>query len=546
MIKDLERGNMLLESIQTLNEAAIHLYEMMLDESDETMEFAQEIRQLIVSMQESFDALYAEENALMGQLINKNALYSLDNLMRYAKTDSKAACHKLQFEFLPLTAELYVDLYFWGFCYPDKDKMWNYYRTEMNELCPLPVPENGEYKYDVSVVIIAYNKLEYTKKCIKYFQEFFPHELNYELILYNNGSNDGTKEFFETLHPNKQIDLLRNTKSWSILSRVAEGKYILTVANDVLILPNAIQNLIKCIESDESICCVMPASPNVANYESIPASYRDEAEMIEFAQKNNVADSSRWEQRARLNPPLLLARSDSSAVHTLCTYHYPFMPDRFLAFTDDAMSLVARRSKQKCILAKDAYIHHFGSVTVSDVFYNARNDMSEFYSKGRNGFLRIFDIDPWSVGFCYDAELVFSLMYDLKQPTNILGVNCGMGDTMLKIKAMLGSCCHNTNVGLYNITDNLSYKDDLAGLSDNFAFIAEWEQVENTFNGVKFSYIVIEDVTEGAASEKTLKMLFAKLIAGGVMAVKHPNTVFVDDRCNKTDKTEHWRKFYKS
>lgn len=545
MIKNREMGEKLLKTAETFSEAAVQLYQMISGQNASMNRFAETMRQLLQSMQDHLDDLHTEEPALMSHLICKNVLYSLENLMSEAQTDRETACLKIQFELLPLADDLYTDLYFWGFCYPDKEKIWHYYDNKMQELCPLPVPEEGKYKYDVSVVVIGYNKLKYTKLCMSYFKKYFPTNVNYELILYNNGSSDGTKEYFKSLHPDKQIDLQFNTKSWSIISRVAEGKYILTISNDVLILPHAIENLLKCIESDESICCVAPTCSNVANLQMIPAFYRNEKEMIGFAEKNNVSDPYRWEQRTRLNPPVLLGRSNSSATHTLYTYRYPALPDRLLAFSDDLMGLVARRDRKKCVLAKDAYVHHFGSVTSSSETHQNESGGAEFYATCRKGFAEIFDIDPWGTGFCFDLELISSLDYDSNGPVNILGVNCGMGDTPLKIKAMLREKLHNTNTKIYNLTDIPCYRKDLDGLSDGFKLVDDWNQVQSVFPGVRFTYVVAEDVNAEILSKKTLHDLFARVSCGGTLAVKNSNADFKHDRCAKEKRTEHWQIYYK-
>ncbi len=545
MIKNEKAGRTLLENTETLSEAAVQLYSMICKQAKSTNQFADTMKQLLCSMQIHLDGLYKEEPALMSHLICKNILYSLNNIMPYAVTDKEKACGKIQFELLPLIDELYTDLYFWGFCYPDREKIFHYYRNEMKNLCPLPIPEDGKYKYDVSLVVIAYNKLEYTKRCVEYLKRYFPKNVNYETILYNNGSSDGTKEFFESLHPDKQIDLQNNTKSWSIISRVVEGKYILTVSNDALILPNSVENLLKCIESDKNICCVMPTCPNIANLETIPASYSNEKEMIEFAERNNVSDPYRWEQRTRLNPPVLFGRSDSFAVHAFCTYLYPFSPVRFLAFSDDLMGLVARRNKQKCMLAKDAYVHHFGSVTINEATHQNQGGGSDFYTKCRIEFAKIFGVDPWGVGVCYDYELIGALNYEKNGPINILGINCGLGDTPLKIEAMLKEKMHNNNVKIYNITNMPRYRKDLDGLSDYFKLITNWNQIRKVFPGAKFTYIVAEDINLQIVSKKTMNDLFSRLSAGGMLAVKGGKVKFKSDKCVKEDRTEHWQIYHR-
>ena len=72
---------------------------------------------------------------------------------------------------------------------------------------------NKEYKYKVSIVLTAYNKLEYTKKAVESIYKYTDFEkLNVELITVNNGSTDGTEEYFNSLPNEKKINFKHNEK----------------------------------------------------------------------------------------------------------------------------------------------------------------------------------------------------------------------------------------------------------------------------------------------------------------------------------------------
>ncbi|MFA6914452.1 MAG: glycosyltransferase family A protein, partial [Endomicrobiia bacterium] len=49
----------------------------------------------------------------------------------------------------------------------------------------------------VSIIIPCFNALKYTKQCIESVLKSSTY--NYELILINNGSTDGTKQYFQEL-----------------------------------------------------------------------------------------------------------------------------------------------------------------------------------------------------------------------------------------------------------------------------------------------------------------------------------------------------------
>ena len=532
MIKNPQFGKYVLSSIDILNQATTELCKAIQNNDSEAIQLSKNLFVILMQMDDILYQLYAEEPALMAHLICRNAVYSLENIMVTAPAKPQEACKKIEFELLPLIQELYVDLYFWGFCYPDKEKMWHYYLHEMDELCPLPyvdeAEKTGSYKYEVSIVVVAYNKLEYTKKCIEYLLNFLPKDLSYELILVNNGSNDGTKEFFESIHPDKQIDILHNTKSFSVVSRIIEGKYILFISNDVLIMPHSIENMITCIKSDEKIGCVVPTCPNIYCLQSIPANYTNENELLLFSEKNNISDPYRWEQRVRITPPVSLARSKIPEFYSFFSYQYPYTMDRFLSFSDDLMSMLLRRRGYKNILAKDAYVYHYGSVTVSQEV-----DESNHHLKGREVFIRTFGIDPWEDGVCYDWDLIHALPLSEKGPVNVLGINCGMGGDPLKIKESLKENCYNLSVKVYNTTNNPNHCEDLKSVSDAFKFMQDPKTISKLFPDTFFKYIIIKgNFTAHEDAFQIINQAFFLLTPDGIMAVKNSDSNFQNNLKN--------------
>ena len=115
------------------------------------------------------------------------------------------------------------------------------------------------------MIVLGYNKLEYTKLCVENLLKYIPDNINYELILINHGSTDNTKMYFEQIAPTKQLDILKNGGSPTASIRIVEGKYTMSISNDVIVTKNAIENMIRCIESDDNIAWVVPSTPNMCN-----------------------------------------------------------------------------------------------------------------------------------------------------------------------------------------------------------------------------------------------------------------------------------------
>jgi len=99
----------------------------------------------------------------------------------------------------------------------------------------------------VSIVVLNWNGLEDTKKCIESIKQLrYP---RVETIIVDNGSVDGSKEYFRTLKDVVFLDLPENTgfTGGHIAGRnVAKGEYIALVNNDLLLDKNWIN---ECMET---------------------------------------------------------------------------------------------------------------------------------------------------------------------------------------------------------------------------------------------------------------------------------------------------------
>ena len=442
----------------------------------------------------------AEENETSGYKILRPACKSVeDSLCRistYFGQNSNMCLKKIEFELLPLLQEAYQNFYFFQYVKENPELLPNYYGEKLKFLGSNAYIdesiERGRFKYEVSIIVLAYNKLEYTKACVKSLLANIPKGLNYELILVNHGSSDGTKEFFESVHPHKQLDLAVNGGGFNAMSRIAEGEFLLQISNDVVITPHVIENLLVCIRSDSKIAWVVPSTPNVSNFQTISAQYNNLEELQQFAQKNNQSDPFRWEQRVRLCNPIHIIRSSLIASSGLCPggYYHTFDENYYNSFPDDRLSLLLRRNGYKMMLAKDAYCHHFGSVTLKDEI--AQQGEQQYYTEGQQLFHKAFGVTPWGTGFCFDAVFLDRVVGEESGHIEILGINCGLGSNSLKIKEQIKEYCHNMDTHLSNITDDLNFLEDLKGISDTAVIVSTIKDLKRFMQNHTYQYIVWE------------------------------------------------------
>ncbi|MEG1635878.1 MAG: glycosyltransferase [Cellulosilyticaceae bacterium] len=493
MIKDLEQAKRILGQIEEYHEVSEILIRLIKGEDYQT--FDQEGMQLLgelVEVYEEFVRLKEEEPELEAATICECIVESLRCVLRLALARSPKTLAKIEFEVIPLVEELYTHFYFKGCVVGDKEKTRHYLITEKPKLYSnkyLKIArETGVYTYELSIIVVAYNKLEMTKCCVESLLSYVPKDLSYELILLNHGSTDGTKEYFESIAPTKQLDLYKNGGGMHAVHRIVEGKYQLIISNDVLVTENAIANMLACMKSDEKIQWVVPTTPNISNLQSISTEYKTLEEMYNFASQNNVQDPYRWEQRARLCDPIAMSK-DVWDVLSHTSYF-----DNWLGFSfpDDKTSLALRRKGYKMMLAKDAYCYHFGSQTLKEEIAKKSGGADDFYRTGRKKFQEECGIDPWGTGFCWGFEPLILLPCNLEGHIDLLGINCGIGSNPLKIKEYIKELTHNTDVTLYNVTDDFSYILDLEGVSDEAKYVEHMKELPQVLEGKQFDYILFE------------------------------------------------------
>ncbi len=255
------------------------------------------------------------------------------------------------------------------------------------------------YPYDVSIVLCAYNKLEYTKKAV---ESIFAHtdfsSDRIELITINNGSDDGTREYFETLPHRKKLNLKHNILGINSWQHIVEGKYIVGFSNDVVATPHWLEHLRTAMESDERIAMAVPTcnEESISNRQGIPVPYANTfegmREMQEFAAAHNHLDPALWEERSVLMPFLAITRSD---VYKLGLIDPIYTRGEFV---DDDLSTLLRRTGWRQLLLKDTFLHHFGGVTLgADRHKGAGNALDEM----RRVYYAKWGVDAWDSRGCF-------------------------------------------------------------------------------------------------------------------------------------------------
>lgn len=536
MLSNATVASHVLDMVETLIEAGVYL----LGGPDESIRHIveEDIRRHLYAMLSPSEQIQQEEPLTRCAFAVKSARDSFEYLCK-SPLDYKK---KIEFEFIPLLQELRLFLYFYGFVYPDPEKMKRFYAQELrayygNDYIAESV-QTGEYAYDLSIMVTGYNKLEYTRLCVESLYRFLPDDIRYEIILVNHGSTDGTLAYFQSKKPDKLLNISINGGGHGAFSRIVEGKYTLSISNDVIITKNAVKNMYRLMEEDSRVAYIVPATPNTSNLQGIPAEYSDLEGMHKFAAQNNVYNPYRHEQRVRLCNPLVMFRNSILYSRTTGILPYGHLHSSSQSsFGDDKASMFFRRNGYKNILQKDAYCFHFGSLTLKEE--TSVND----FEIGRREYANVFGLDPWGKEMCFDPELIDALPLTSFAAPRVLGINCQYGSTPLKVKESLREKFSRDDVILYNMSDDPAFLADLSGISDSTAYYMTCEELSHYLLGSVFSYIILmrpEKTNE--TMEAIAQCVCHQLSYGGYLAVESTSPLALPGM-HLAAQTQHWQVF---
>ncbi len=330
---------------------------------------------------------------------------------------------------------------------------------------------------DTSIIILTYNNLQYTRQCIESIRKNTKLG-SYEIIIVDNASTDGTKEWINEQHGIASIQNEENNgfpKGCNQGIEIAKGDNILLLNNDVIVTPNWLENLLKCLYSSDDIGAVGPVSNNVAYYQQIDVNYSSLDELNEFATKHNVTDSSKWEERIKLIGFCMLIKR--TVFEKIGLLDERFSPGNF---EDDDLSIRIRNEGYKNILCTDTFIHHYGNASfIKNENYEKLLSENEEKFKEKWHFIAR---DAMNM----DINILGYIKQDKSSSFKVLEIGCGCGANLLDLKNKY------KNVKLFGMDKNqyaLGQAEKVAEVS-----AADIEKLEFKFSEEKFDYIIMDNL----------------------------------------------------
>ena len=134
MIKNQELAHQLLTMTETLIEAAELLYQYVSEQNHDSFHtLSADMYNMLTAIIEVAPPLDEEEDGICLLVSSASIRDSLVRITYYEQHFREKAVHKIEYELIPLIAEMRSSLYYWGTIYPAKEKMENFNQNEISE-----------------------------------------------------------------------------------------------------------------------------------------------------------------------------------------------------------------------------------------------------------------------------------------------------------------------------------------------------------------------------------------------------------------------------
>jgi GT2 family glycosyltransferase/glycosyltransferase involved in cell wall biosynthesis len=146
--------------------------------------------------------------------------------------------------------------------------------------------ESGTNDPKVSVVVVTYNNLDFTRDCLASLDEYSQYE-NIEIIVVDNASSDGSPAFLSEWvvgKNNRKLILNEDNRGFAAANNqgleIANGDYLVMLNNDTHVTPGWVRTLVCHLERDKTVGLVGPVTNNIGNEAKIDIEYNSMDEML--------------------------------------------------------------------------------------------------------------------------------------------------------------------------------------------------------------------------------------------------------------------------
>jgi len=216
-----------------------------------------------------------------------------------------------------------------------------------------------------SIIILCFNALAYTRQCLESIALFTPEP--HEIIIVDNASTDGTGAFLKDYaRCNAHVTVITNPVNTGYAAgnnqgiKQARGTYVVLLNNDVIVTEGWLGRLIGHLEDHPENGMVGPVTNAISGAQLIPdVPYGNDLQhMHRFAGEMHVQQEGIVEPSMRLIGFCLLIRKAVLEIIGGLDEGY-----RTGNFEDDDLCLRTLLAGYRNLIARDVFVHHFGSMS---------------------------------------------------------------------------------------------------------------------------------------------------------------------------------------
>lgn len=370
---------------------------------------------------------------------------------------------------------------------------------------------------EVTILVQAYGRLEKTRRCIENVLKYTKN-VDYELLLVDNGSTDETLEYFRSVpFPKKKIvhitENIGAAYPAQLLGLRDFSRFFCCLGNDIIVTAHWLENLLTCMKSDARTGMVVPVSSNISNLQEVALPFQNYDEMQQIAQQFNRSDPRKWEDRLRLITPAYMIRKE-----VLIALGWPLSDGGFFHdFIDDDMTFAIRRAGYRTVLAGDTWVCHD-----HDYRHGEGKDPDQFNKSlqiGRENFReKYFGLDAWEdVNNYYITYLRDMPAPKCGRAARVLGVDIRCGTPILDVKNWLRQYSV-FDAELSAFTQDPKYWLDLKTICTGPVVCDREEFLTDSFPWEYFDYVVADrPLNCYHEPQKIINDLFALCKKGGIV-----------------------------
>lgn len=233
----------------------------------------------------------------------------------------------------------------------------------------------------IDVIIVTYNNLDYTKKCLESVLATTKYP-NFEVIIVDNNSSDGTPQFLRGIEKeNANIKVILNKENKGFAGgnndglRISSGDFVVLLNNDTIVTGTWLSDLKRILEKNSELGIIGPVSNSVGNIQRISVGYEDPDDMQKWARGfMRSKDYSYKELRMVGFFCVMISRKVLDKVGLLDENFGIGM------FEDDDYCMRVKAAGFKVGYTDKVFIHHFGSVSFKKI---DRGEFKESWDKNR-------------------------------------------------------------------------------------------------------------------------------------------------------------------